>query len=702
MDVSNTYVAAAPLIKNEDDILNEELRKKFITHWNTSRNVRRKNEAFKAYECLKDKTNNYVMELLLRQFDLNTVIEMQYAITNVSILRKVIDKLAKVYANGAKRTMPKPEPKAVDPATANPTLQPVVPPAQSPTTPVAQSPASAATPVAGQTTPSPAQPPTTPGQMPPLAANEPVADPNAAPAMPAKPGLHIVPPPSELQLELEDPKTEALEAFCDYLKFDKAMRKCNRYYRTFANTLAYAKPVPDGDGKFDIKIEIVPPFHYDVVEQPGNPHLPLAIVLSDYRPSRRTLYYLGDAAVAGRGARVANVIDAPIQDYSTTSGIITQKDDQDDEREWVWWTKNYHFTTDKNGVIKEDAISTAPDDVIEESNDNPIGELPFEVFAGEQDDRFWAEGGTDLVESTIAINTDLTNLRSIGTNQGYGQMYMTGENLPKSIKVGPTHCIQMEYTKDQAEGKVGFLNSNAPIGDLKSIIETQVALMLTTNNLSTSSVAASMSGNKDFASGIALMIDKAESIEDINDQAKVFIEKEPCVLSKAAKMWQIYKDAGLLTDAGVEAEPPEDIEEEQVSFPSPQPILSEMDQLAVISKRKDLGLNTAIELVQRDNPGMSMQEAQDKLDRIRAEKMDNAAKFGVPGGPTNPTGMTAWPNPADGSRGVITAPLAEGGPAAPTTGAPSGNQGQAGAGIGLPHNNNVGPGPGKPPGFSQK
>src|SRR3954463_947712 len=92
-------------IKSESDLLNVEIRKKLIEEFCGTNNTRRKNEAFKAYECLKDKTSNYVMDLLLKQFDTETVVEMQYAISNISVLRKVISKLAKVYANGVKRTM---------------------------------------------------------------------------------------------------------------------------------------------------------------------------------------------------------------------------------------------------------------------------------------------------------------------------------------------------------------------------------------------------------------------------------------------------------------------------------------------------------------------------------------------------------------------------------------------------------------------
>jgi hypothetical protein len=205
----------AMLIRTEAELANEATRKKLIERFDDAANQRRKAEAFMAYECLKDRTSTYVAEALLKQFEPETVDEMQMVLTNISVLRKVIDKLAKVYALGVKRTLGEDE-----------------------------------------------------------------AD------------------------------TSYIEDAAKYLKMNAAMKKANRYYRAFKNTLAYVKPVPAGNGLFDIKIEILPPFKYDVVENPDNPAgEPLAIVVSDYVPSRKTLYAIGDAAAAGRGGNVRVVGD---------------------------------------------------------------------------------------------------------------------------------------------------------------------------------------------------------------------------------------------------------------------------------------------------------------------------------------------------------------------------------------------------------
>lgn len=560
-------------IKSEADILDIEKRAALIKHFADQKNQRRKDDAFKAYECLKDKTINYVMELLCKQFDLSTVQEMQYAMSNISILRKVIDKLAKVYSNGAKRTMK------------------------------------------------------------------------------------------------NETDTKAIEAASEYLKMNSAMKKANKYFRTFKNTLAYVRPMKNGEA-YDIRVEIKPPFSYDAVENPDNPELPLAIVLSDYIPTRKPLYALGDAAVAGRqmpAVRELHQINMPIQQTMPTTGIMGAAGQDEDKREYIWWSEHYHLTTNAKGEI----INNEDGEV-----GNPIEELPFVNFAGEQDGCFWAEGGSDLVTTGIGINVALTNIEHIGNTQGYGQLYMTGKDLPKSVKTGPNHCVQLEQAdKDEPTPTIGFLNSGAPIGDLKSIIEMKVALMLTTNNLSTSGFATSLSGGKDFASGIALMIDKSESVEDVKEQSEAFVQNEPLVWVLFYKWLDAYRSAGKLTDEAKALKTVKKPETVQLAFPSPAPLVSETDELAAIEKRKELGLNTMLELIMRDDPSLTEEEAQAKLDKIKAEKEANMQDAM---GATDPN---ADPN---------------------ATGDMNGNQGQKSGGLGGQDNNNSGLGSGaKNPGSGE-
>lgn len=495
----------------EQDLLDENIRSELIKGFQSQENECRKAEAFKAYECLKDKTIHYVLELLLKQFDIETVYEMQYAMTNISILRKVIDKLAKVYNNGVKRT---------------------------------------------------------------LSGNE------AA--------------------------TQDIEEAAKYLDINCAMQKANKYFRTFKNTLVGVLPYPNEDGTlFDFEVKVKPPFHYDAVVNRDRPHDPLAYVFSDYYPARRTLYWLGDAGQAHHGNE-GEV--RKIKDPGLPKGAYVD----DEKREYVWWCKRYHFTTNGKGVIISDPAAI----------DNPILMNPWVNLAGDQDDEFWAKGGEDLVDTGIKINTLLTNMEHIGVSQGHGQLYMTGSNLPKSIKVGPNTCVQIEVKEGDPPATIGYLNANPQLAELKSNIEMLMAMMLTTNNLSTSGFSTSLDSGKDFASGIALMIDKSESVEDINEQSKIFIEKEPDIWEIASAWLETYRSLGLLSEeaAQMNLPPPAEMDKLQVQFPSPRLIMTESEQLDVLQKRKDMGLNTMVEILMRDDPSLTTEMAQAKLAQIEEEK----------------------------------------------------------------------------------
>ncbi len=518
-------------ISNESELLIQEIRKKIIEGFDDAGNQQRKSEAFKAYECLKDKTIHYVYDLLLKQFDSSTVNEMQYAMANVSILRKVIEKLAKVYSNGVKRTMDN---------------------------------------------------------------------------------------------ESDTAEIEAVEKLLD---LNAVMHKANRYFRTFKNTLVYVRPMKV-ENQFAIKAEALPPFLYDAIENPDNPEEAMCIVLSDYKPSRKSYYAIGDAALAGRGVGIAR------------ESAVQAMGSDEDTRQFVWWSKSYHFTTNAKGEIINAGVDS---EII-----NPVSELPFVILAGDQDGTFWAEGGNDLVDAGVKINVSITNVEHVAISQGYGQLFMTGSHLPKSVKVGPNHCVQLEHEKDDATPTVGYLNSNPPVDQLRSLIEMRVALMLSTNNLSTSGFATSLKGGQSFASGIAMMIDKSESVEDVGEQAKIFIKKEPKVWGLVGRWHEVYQSRGLLIEDFSKVKMPKELETIQIAFNSSKPILGELDELAIIEKRKTLGLNTQVELIMRDDPSLTEEQAREKLEKIKEEKQANAEAFGTPDNTRGENG-----NQGEESGGVI-------------------------------------------------
>ena len=496
---------------SEKDILDQGFRAKVIREIQNSENKRRKNNAFKAYESFKDLTSNYVIQLLLNQFDQATVLEMQYAVTNISVARKIVDKLARVYSNGVRRSLPKKK------------------------------------------------------------------------------------------------DTQNLEEISKMLNINQVMKKANKYLKLMKNTEIYVRPV-ECEGKYSFIADVLPPFLYDVIEDQNDPSKPIVYILSNFRPSWAHQYSLNPSTEGRTSLSSYNLSLLPSRGDNVDQIIADSPTDKPQD-EFIWWTKNYHFTTDAKGVIKSQNDGT-----------NPIGMLPFVSLAADQDNSYWALGGSDIVEGGIKINALLTHINHVSITQGYGQLYMTGKNLPKGVKVGPNHCIQISQEEGEPNPSVGFLSANPPVGDLMKVVEMYVALLLSTNNLSTSNFSSNLQSSKGFASGVALMIDKSESIEDVSDQEQIFLDAEPKMWNIINSWMKVYKQSNLLID-DLQTKPLPDKLDLKVEFMPSQALMTEKEKLEIIKQKDDLGIITQVEKILLDNPTLTEKEALEKLLKIQEEKM---------------------------------------------------------------------------------
>lgn len=504
-------------IKSEQDILKLEVRRAIIEEIKGSENQARKHEAYKRYLCYKDKTKDFVVEQLLRQFDQSTVEEMQYCVANVSFVRKIIDKLARVYNNGVKR-----------------------------------------------------------------------------------------------EIVFDEPATENLHQLEKELDFNTYIRQANKFLKLQKNLAFYVKPCPvsqaNGAERYTIKLDALNPYLYDVVEDYYDRTSPMAYILSDfdYAP---TLYTTKDPAYAGRAGSEIKGVNPQT---NRKDDIIADDPDDAKTKAFIWWTNQYHFTTDETGEI------ISGEEIL-----NPIGELPFQNFALDQDGQFWARGGQDLIDGSILLNSVMTHNQHVAVTQGYGQFYMRGKNLPRNIKVGPSKAILMEYQEGEPVPELGFATASPQIDALRGLVESYIALLLTTNNLSTSSVSSSLNGQSAAPSGIAMVIDKAESMEDVNDQRQIFIDNEPAIWRKINKWLAVYGDAMVDGLRGLSL--PDNFEDGFVIHFNEAPvILSEAEKLANLKARKELGLDTMIDLVMKDNPSFSYEQAEEKLKQILEEKIKMA------------------------------------------------------------------------------
>lgn len=507
---------------NEDQLLDKKFRAAVIEDIKSSANQARRQEARKRSEVDQDNTVKYVMEKLQREgMAGETLAIMENRAANISICKKIINKLARVYAGSVSRT----------------------------------------TSDGGKKT------------------------------------------------------EEQIASIAKLLNFTRSQKNADRLTRLHKTCMTWIYPEAIGDGTYKYCVKVYDPSQYDIIESPTDPEKPAAVIFSDY---------VDQAALAlplGGGPQVTNL--EGVRPYQKETAMVSAGPnavDVNQKQTFIWWSDRYHFTTDDKGEYIG-VGSITPEDLT-----NPIGMIPGVTSAENQNGRYWATGGQDIVDGAILINTMLTDRNAIMFMQGWGQMVITGQHIPDTFTVGPNHALVLKYdsNKDEAKPEVTVVNSNPPLAEWANGIAQYLAMLLSTNGLSVRSVAVS-SDMAQFPSGLAMLIDKSELTESIEDNQQDFYWIE-------MKEWEVIKRYHNLLHARklltadfmlVGALPEKMIVTPKFEAQKTE-VVTESERLANMKAKKEIGIVSQLDLIMEENPGMSKEDAQKKLTEIKAEAPDPA------------------------------------------------------------------------------
>ena len=506
------------LIKEEEQLLDQDFRKRAIDYFNDVENSERKKEAKRRHDIYKDKVKQYVQDQMTEESSDNTIREeIKNRTSNISFCRKIIEKKAQVYKEGVRRE------------------------------------------ILGQ---------------------------------------------DGKQNKEEQKKYEKL---FDILNLDSTMKKVNRYVELFKNTLVQVMAYRDysqEDEKWNMKLQVLAPYLFDVIADQSDPELMRVVVFSYYTDN--IMEYKPEGESGNREAPVSEGGKVPVQ-----------------EKEYIWWSNRYHFTTNEKGEI---IVGKQEKDL-----KNPIQRLPFIDFSVDKDGKFWAEGGEDLIDGTILLNILLTDLYYIAKYQGMGTGYLFGKGVPEYMKVGASAFITLEVQEGDPTPQMGYASSNPPISDHLALIEQYVAFLLSTNNLEPGTVNSKLSGAT-ANSGIQDMVRRAEMTEDIEDQREGYRDKEPELVTisrlwhndlldrevsneKFSKIGKLGEDSGLV-----------------IKFNRPEVFKTEKEELEILEKRRDLGIDSIIDSIMRDNSDLTREDAIEKYRQVLEEKLmqsNERLKFGL-------------------------------------------------------------------------
>jgi len=284
---------------------------------------------------------------------------------------------------------------------------------------------------------------------------------------------------------------------------------------------------------------------------------------------------------------------------------------------FVWWSHRYHFTTDIKGELIDINPELDPNDAVK----NPIEILPFVNFSKDQDGEFWALGGEDLVDGSILINQLLADTYFIQKLQGQGIFYMAGKGLPEKYKVGPSDAIVVKKEEGDPPLDIGFASSNPNIDASLNMIEQQLALILSTNNLEPGTIQGDLSATT-AASGIQEIIRRSENLDNLTDQQELYRDNEPLIMDLIVKWHNLLFEKQMLDDDVRQIGSISEEASYSLKFPEPQVYKGEKEELEVIEKRRELKLDTMIDSIMRDNPDLTREEAEAKYLEILEEKQE--------------------------------------------------------------------------------
>jgi hypothetical protein len=388
-----------------------------------------------------------------------------------------------------------------------------------------------------------------------------------------------------------------IQEYSKLVNFDQKQKKADRFRELYKNCSIQIVPEIDrieserkGYDVFSTKHRVLSPWQYDCIVDANDCEKERVYILSDYSES------------------TSGNINVPAEDGAPPQQIYGN-------REFIWWSNKYHFTTNEAGEI----INTmSPEDLL-----NPIEMLNFVNVTDDQDNEFWAEGGDDLIDGSILVNLIITDMLAIAYQQGWGQFVITGKNVSLGQKVGVHSALVFNVEdKDDPQPNVSVVSANPPLDSWMRMVEQYVALLLTTNNLSPGSISIKLDASS-FPSGIAMVIEKSEAINDINDTQEMFVDAERLEW-EITKRWQnLYFDDDKLVDDYKEIGRFPDDMVVSTKFNQTKPVITEAEKLDNLKKRKDLGINEQVDLIMIDNPDLSVEQATEKLKRILEEKIAN-------------------------------------------------------------------------------
>lgn len=281
----------------------------------------------------------------------------------------------------------------------------------------------------------------------------------------------------------------------------------------------------------------------------------------------------------------------------------------------IWWSDESHWVTDYKGEV----ISDRMEKMDNKEGENPYGELQF-VYINESSTSVDPIQDDDLLAVSVVIPLLLTDLVYGLKYQCFSIIWTVGKvgNIP----FNPNSVIQMEYDDNGKKPEINTIKPNMDSDKLLNSVMALVSILLTTKNLQAGAITDQATPNS-AASGIAKVIDSAESTEDKKDQQAYFLKGESTLWKKLSNQMRYWRETKQL-NAEYDFEIPEDFAV-TTSFQDPQPLTSEAEKIDIAAKKVEKNFSTIKRELKKMNPDMKDEEIDALYKEIIEEKATMAA-----------------------------------------------------------------------------
>ncbi len=354
--------------------------------------------------------------------------------------------------------------------------------------------------------------------------------------------------------------TELLEEYVEYMCLDQRMKEANRYFKLFKRNLMEIY-VDDLGNPY---VRNLPRHTYEVFSfssvTPNRPDVVVKIIMDDKDPGKQILH--------------------------------------------VWSNESHYVVNGRGTIIQSDSDGS-----------NPYGRMPF-IYINESSFSCDPIPDDDLMRMSIAIPVILTDICWATKYQSNSIMWTIGDvgTIPSS----PNSVVAMNFGPDGQKPEIGQIKPEVDTDKVISMVQTLIAMLLSTKNLSTTTVQAQLTA-ANAASGISKMIDNAESVEDKKDQQEYFRKAEHELWELISRFMVPYWRTNGLLKPEINKEFSAKFEVD-VFFQEPKVLITEQEQIDISKARLDAGFSTLKMELEALYPQLNDEQIEELIIEIEAEK----------------------------------------------------------------------------------